>query len=119
MSNSTGVVIHVTSGESSDWQMALRNLANLVRDESVSTPPERMHLVVNGEAVRFLRAEAPEAEKVSRMAAAGVVIDACENSLDRFGYGPSELAEGVTTVESGVAAVARAQQRGDTYLKLP
>lgn len=113
-----GIVIHITSGESSDFQMALRNLVNLVQ-ESTSTPPERIRVVVNGDAVRFVLASAPEAAKITRMTESGVGIDACHNSLDRFGYESTQLADGVTTVSSGVAAVVDTQQRGGTYLKLP
>lgn len=119
MNSGHGIVIHITSGESSDWQMALRNLVNLVQDDSVSTPPDSMQVVVNGDAVRFLLASASEAAKVTQMAEAGVQITACANSLDRFAHAPEDLADGVTVIQSGVAEVVRLQQRGATYLKLP
>ncbi|SEO08246.1 hypothetical protein SAMN05216388_10085 [Halorientalis persicus] len=119
MDSGSEIVIHVTSGESSDWRMALRNLVNLVQDETVSTPPGLIKVVVNGPAVRFLLATAAEADKIDRMAAAGVEIAACTNSLERFDHTVDELADGVTTVPSGVAEVTRAQKRGATYLKLP
>ncbi len=119
MSNQQAIVIHISSGSVDDWQMALRNLANLVNDDSVSTPPELIHVVVNGQAVRFLLSSSPEAEKVTQMAEAGVDITACSNSLDRFGHAAVDLAPGVGTVPSGVAAAVRAQQGGSAYLKLP
>ncbi|MFB6084197.1 MAG: DsrE family protein [Halorientalis sp.] len=119
METESEIVIHVTSGESADWRMALRNLVNLVQDETVSTPPELMKVVVNGPAIRFLLATAPEADKIDRMADAGVEIAACANSIERFDYEPADLADSVTTVRSGVAEVTRAQKRGATYLKLP
>jgi intracellular sulfur oxidation DsrE/DsrF family protein len=119
MSNAAAIVIHITSGERDDWQMALRNLVNLVGENSVSTPPERMQVVVNGEAVRFLLSSGPDAAKVTQMVESGVQIDACSNSLDRLGYSSEELADGVTSVPAGVAEVTRTQQRGGTYLKLP
>ncbi|WP_302080680.1 DsrE family protein [Salinibaculum rarum] len=119
MSNPDGIVIHVTSGESEDWQTALRNLRNLAQDNSVSTPPELIRVVVNGPAVRFLLAGAPEASRIARMVEAGVQIRACSNSLERFGYATDEVVEGVETVQSGVAQAVRLQQRGSAYLKLP
>jgi len=119
VSSDQRVVIHVTSDESGDWRTALRNLANLVRDDSVSTPPRMMRLVVNGPAVRFLLASAPEADRVGTMIDNGVTVCACENSLDRFGHEGGALAEGVETIPSGVAEVVRTQHRGATYLKLP
>ncbi|SEW25694.1 DsrE family protein [Halobacterium jilantaiense] len=114
-----GVVVHVTSDEASDWQTALRNLANLVRDDTVELRPEQIQLVVNGPAVRFLLATSPEAPSVRRMAEAGVVLKVCGNSLERFDHDEADLAEGVDAIGSGVAEVVRAQQHGANYLKLP
>ena len=119
MSSHRSILVHVSSDDIGDWQMALRNLANLVNDDSVETPPQLMEVVVNGPGVRFLLESSPEATKVTRMAEAGVEIAACANSLDRFDHATQDLAAGVGTVRSGVAEVVRVQQRGDTYLKLP
>lgn len=119
MADQGDIVIHITSGETEDWQMALRNLEKLAGNDSVSAPPESMHVVVNGSAVRFLLATTPEGEQIPRMARAGVEIEACANSLERLGFSAGELADGVTTTESGVAEVVRLQQQGHTYLKLP
>ena len=119
MSTQQSIVVHISTGSADDWRMALRNLVNLVNDDSVTTPPESIQVVVNGQAVRFLLAAGPEAGKVTRMAESGVDILACSNSLDRFGHAAVDLAKGVGTVPSGVAAVVRAQQGGSAYLKLP
>ena len=119
MSAQESIVVHVSSQDTRDWQMAVRNLVNLVNDDAVATSPELMQVVVNGHAVRYLLATSPESERVTAMAEAGVDIRACENSLERFGYDPENLADGVGTVPSGVAEVVRVQQRGNTYLKLP
>lgn len=119
MSGQRGVVVQVTTDDIGGWQMALRNLVNLARDESVPTPPEAIQLVVNGPAVRFLLATGPESPKVAQMVEAGVTIAACSNSLDRFGHDSGDLTDGVTTVQSGVGEVLRAQQSGRSYLKPP
>jgi intracellular sulfur oxidation DsrE/DsrF family protein len=114
-----GVVVHVTTDEASGWQMALRNLANLVRDDAVETRPEQIQVVVNGPAVRFLLASAPEAASVTRMAEAGVAVKVCGNSLERFDHDADDFADGVEVIGSGVAEVLRAQQHGAHVLKLP
>jgi intracellular sulfur oxidation DsrE/DsrF family protein len=114
-----GVVVHVTSDEASDWQMALRNLANLVRDDAVEVRPEQIQLVVNGPAVRFLLASSPDAANVEQMAEAGVSVKVCGNSLERFDHDQEDLAAGVSVIGSGVAEVLRAQQHGAHFLKLP
>lgn len=119
MANQHGIVIHITTDGMGGWQTALRNLRNLVNDESVTTPTNRMLVVVNGPAVRFLLASSPDSRKLTRLAEAGVRIDACESSLSRFDYDPADLAPGVTTVASGVAEAVRVQQGDTGYLKLP
>ncbi|WP_262175825.1 DsrE family protein [Haloarcula laminariae] len=119
MGSHCSILVHISSDDIGDWRMALRNLVNLVNDDSIETPPELMEVVVNGPGVRFLLETSPEAAEVTRMAKSGVEISACTNSLDRFGHAAQDLATGVTTVQSGVAEVVRVQQRGDTYLKLP
>ncbi|MXR21204.1 DsrE family protein [Halobacterium bonnevillei] len=119
MSGQRGVVVHVSSDDIGDWKMAIRNLVNLARDESVPTPPDAIQLVVNGPGVRFLLATGTESPKVSQMVTAGVTVDVCANSLERFGHDPDDLTDGVTTVQSGVAEVLRAQKAGKDYLKLP
>ena len=119
MSSQQGIVVHITTDEVSGWEMALRNLQNLVRDESVSTPPSQMQVVINGPGVRFLLASAPDAFKVRKMVDAGVTVCACSNSLSNFGHDREDLTEGVTVVQSGVAEVVRVQQGGINYLKLP
>jgi intracellular sulfur oxidation DsrE/DsrF family protein len=113
------VVVHITGDDAGSWEMALRNLVNLVRDGSVDTPPESISVVANGPAVKFFTAKGPEADRIEQMVSAGVSISACSNSLQRFGYATDDLADGVTVVDSGVAAVMRAQERNLKYLKLP
>jgi len=119
MSTQNGIVIHITSGERDDWEMALRNILNLARDESLPTPADTLRVVVNGEAVTFLLETAPGASEVVEMTEAGVRVGACSNSLDRFGHDPETLVDGVATVPSGVAEVVHLQRKGHAYLKLP
>lgn len=114
-----GIVAHITSSDASDWQQALRNLSNLYQSESVATPPNLITVVINGGAVRFVRAESPEAKQVTRIAESGVDIKACKKSFERLGYDTDELAAGVSVIDSGVAEVIRLQQNNDGYLKLP
>lgn len=114
-----GIVVHVTTADADGWRQALRNLSNLYDDESIPIPPDMIAVVANGGAVRFLRAGVPEADRLTRMTDAGVRIAACARSLERLGYPPEDLADGVGTVSSGVAEVVKLQWAGHGYLKLP
>ena len=117
--DSGGIVVHITSGDASDWRQAFQNLSNLYSNESVSTPPGMVTVVINGEAVRFTRSTSPEADQLSRIVESGIPIKVCANSLDRLGYNSNNLAEGIEPVHSGVAEVVQLQQKNDVYLKLP
>ncbi|MEA1932114.1 DsrE family protein [Halohasta litorea] len=119
MSTQQGTVVHISTDEVSKWQMALRNLQNLVGDESVPTPPEALEVVITGPGVQFLLESSPEAYKIRKMVEAGVTVAACSNSLSRFGHDPEAVVDGVSIVHSGVAEVVRVQQGGTDYLKLP
>lgn len=118
-SSLAGVILHITSGNENDWNQALRNLSNLYDDESLPIPADMITVVVNGDAVRFLLETAPDAAAISKIAAAGVHINACERSLNRLDLHAGNLAEGVESVSSGVAEVVRLQWNGHGYLKLP
>lgn len=97
--------------------MAIQDLSALHRDDSLGTPA--LTVVINGPAVPYLLTTAPDAAQITQMTDDDVRIVACVRSLERFGYSPENLAEGVSTVESGVAEVVRLQFQGDAYLKLP
>ena len=56
---------------------------------------------------------------LSRIVKSGIQIKVCVNSLDRLGYDPDNLAEGIEPVPSGVAEAVQLQQKNDVYLKLP
>jgi len=114
-----GTVVHVTTGDRDGWETALRNLQDLADDDSVPTPTDRLLMVVDGPAVRFLLAAAPDAAAVTRAMEAGVTVVACESSLSRLGHGPADLVDGIETVASGVAETIRLQRGGESYLKLP
>jgi intracellular sulfur oxidation DsrE/DsrF family protein len=119
MSTSEPVVVHITSDDTGNWEMALRNLVNLVRGDAVGTSAADVEVVVNGPAVQFFMRSGPEAAKIRQMIDAGVEVAVCSNSLSRFGYDASSLVAGAEVVPSGVAEVVRAQQAGKNYLKLP
>lgn len=113
-------VFHVSSGDPADQRHALRNVVNLLADESVSNPADDVALVANGDGVRlFLSSTTPAEETVADLHDAGVELLACGNSLRRLDATDADLLAGVERVPSGVGVLADRQRRGYGYLKVP
>jgi intracellular sulfur oxidation DsrE/DsrF family protein len=119
MNGAYTVAVHYSSGDLAHWQQAINNVSNLFRDESVPTGDGDLSLVVNGYAIRFLTESAVDAERVRRMAGAGVRVVACGNSMERFDVSEEDLVDGVEIVNSGVAELVRLQAGGAAYVKVP
>ncbi|MFC5368821.1 DsrE family protein [Salinirubrum litoreum] len=113
-------VFHVSSDDPADQRHALRNVVNLLADESVSGPDDDVVLVANGGAVRlFLSPTTPATATVADLRDAGVALYACGNSLRRLDASDADLLPGVERVPSGVGRLASLQQDGFGYLKVP
>lgn len=113
-------VFHVSSGDPDEQRHALRNVVNLLADDSVSTPDDDVTLVANGDAVRlFVSATTPAAETVADLHEAGVDLFACGNALRRLDAADADLLAGVQRVPSGVGTLASLQEAGFGYLKVP
>lgn len=63
------------------------------------------------------RTNAAQAERMARIAAAGVKFAASENTMRRMKVQKSDLFDFVVTVDSGVAELVRKQEAGWAYLK--
>jgi intracellular sulfur oxidation DsrE/DsrF family protein len=57
------------------------------------------------------------ADRMKKLADAGVLCAACENSLRKKNVPKAALLPLVTTVDSGVAEVVRKQEAGWSYIK--
>lgn len=110
------VVLHCSSASSADHSHALANARNLLDDGTASV--DELALVVNGEAVRAVVEGAPFAEAVASLPDRVRVV-ACSNSLASRDIDPDALLEGVERGSSGVGTVAKLQEAGYHYVKVP
>jgi intracellular sulfur oxidation DsrE/DsrF family protein len=65
----------------------------------------------------MLAKNATLADRMKKLADAGVVFAACENSMRKKNVTKADLLPFVTTVDSGVAEVVRKQEAGWSYIK--
>lgn len=108
--------VHLSSPTVEGRERALRSVLNLVAD---GNPTDEVRVVAHAGGVRALRVDTAgetERARISRLLEAGVAVAACRNTLDGV---DADLLPGVETVASGVGALARLQDEGWGYLKLP
>lgn len=109
-------VIEVTAEAAPQWESVLNNVENL--QKAFAPEPTEVEVVAHGKGLAMLQKNnAAQAERMSRIAAAGVKFAACENTMRRMKVQKSDLFDFVVTVDSGVAEVVRKQEAGWAYLK--
>jgi intracellular sulfur oxidation DsrE/DsrF family protein len=111
---SGGVVVHLDEEGDAKHRAVLRNVGNLVADLGDRTAVE---LVVHGPGIGLCLTDSPQAEDLQALIARGVVVAACENTLEMKGIGRDRLVTGVVTVPSGIGELVRKQQQGWAYVR--
>lgn len=105
------VVFHID--ELDKWPRVMANVNNLIKglDE-----PYDIRIVANGAAVKgYLAAE--YASKFVDLAALGVMLNICQNSMNGFEISASMLPNCITIVPAAVMTLARLQHQGFAYIK--
>jgi uncharacterized protein len=97
--------------------MVLANTENLL--SGLGEGSVEVELVVNGEGVvALLRAPGPNAGNVEHVAARGVRVLACANSMRAMDLTQETLLPAVEIVPSGAGHLVRRQAEGWAYLRL-
>lgn len=110
------VVFELTSADKETWSAVLNNIENL--RQAFGAESADVLLVVHGKAIGFLKStNAEQSERMQKLAAAGVVFAACENTMKRQSVKRDELLKFATTVDAGVAEIVRKQEAGWSYIR--
>ena len=110
------VVFELTSADKETWNSVLNNIENL--RQAFGAQATDVMLVVHGKALGFLRStNAEQSERMQKLAAAGVVFAACENTMKRQNVKKDELLKFAATVDAGVAEIVRKQEAGWSYIR--
>ena len=113
-SDGLGTVVHLDDADPAAHARVLRNVGNLLDALDDGSPIE---LVVHGPAIVAVVRGAGSAESLQSLLGRGVRVAACQNTMDREGIRAEDLAEGVTTVPSGIAQLVRRQREGWAYVR--
>jgi len=120
----TKVLIQVNSAGAIRHRQALDEIENLLRYYRDSGVNARLEVVINGDGLGLVRADAsPHAERIERMLKQyeNLTIAACFNTIERLKreHGvTTRLLPGVIVIDSGVAQIMRRQQQGWAYIQV-
>jgi intracellular sulfur oxidation DsrE/DsrF family protein len=109
------VVMQLNSADTAVWSGMLGNIRNF---QKVWPGNVAIEVVVHGKALNFLVASkshlVPDVEKMTKL---GVVFNACENTMNKYGIKKEMLIPSVSSVPSGVAELVIKQEEGWSYIK--
>jgi intracellular sulfur oxidation DsrE/DsrF family protein len=109
------VVMQLNSADTAVWNGMLGNIRNF---QKVWPGNVAIEVVVHGKALNFLVASkshlVPDVEAMTKL---GVVFNACENTMNKYGIKKEMLIPSVSSVPSGVAELVIKQEEGWSYIK--
>ena len=109
------VVMQLNSADTAVWSGMLGNIRNF---QKVWPGNVAIEVVVHGKALNFLVASKSHlVADIEAMTKQGVVFNACENTMNKYGITKAMLLSSAKTVPSGVAELILKQEAGWGYLK--
>jgi intracellular sulfur oxidation DsrE/DsrF family protein len=108
-------LFQVTDNDPVRWNLILNNL-HAIR-ESVGSEGIEIELVAYGPGVLMLRGDSAVKERIAEAIKAGVVMNACQNTMRSMKLSPQEMLPEIGYVPSGVVEVMRKQQQGWAYIR--
>jgi uncharacterized protein len=109
------VVIQLNSADTAAWGGVIGNIKNLSKIWPTNL---NIEVVVHGRALDFLVASKSHlVNDVEQLSKKGIVFNACENTMGKYGITKQMLIPCVFTVPSGVGEVILKQEQGWSYLR--
>lgn len=109
------VVMQLNTADTAVWSSMLGNIRNF---QKVWPGNVKIEVVVHGKALNFLVASKSHlVADVEAMTKLGVIFNACENTMNKYGIKKEMLIPSASSVPSGVAELVVKQEEGWSYLK--
>ena len=109
------VVMQLNSADTAVWTSTLGNIRNF---QKIWPGKVTIEVVVHGKALNFLVKEKSHlVSEIETMTKLGVIFNACENTMNKYGIRKDMLIPAVSSVPSGVAELVMKQEEGWSYLK--
>ena len=111
----TRVVVQVSEADPARWNLVLNNVKNLQDDLGANNVT--IEIVAYGPGIGMLKFDAPTNSRVTDAAKAGVLIQACENTMRNQKLVRADMHPNVSYVPAGVTQIIKRQQEGWAYLR--
>jgi uncharacterized protein len=109
------VVMQLNSADTAVWSGMLGNIRNF---QKVWPGKVAIEVVVHGKALNFLVTDKSHlVSEIEAMTKLGVIFNACENTMNKYGIRKDMLIPAVSSVPSGVAELVVKQEDGWSYIK--
>jgi uncharacterized protein len=109
------VVIQVSDGDASKWNLALNNARNLQSDLGAGNV--EIEIVAYGPGIGMLKLDSPVGNRIGEARDAGVKVMACENTMKAQKLARADMLGGIGYVGAGVVEIMQRQQEGWAYLR--
>ena len=109
------VVMQVSDGDPSKWNLALNNAHNLQSDLGAANV--EIEIVAYGPGIGMLKAESVVGNRIADALGKGVKVEACENTMHGQKLQKSDMLDGIGYVPAGVVEIMQKQQQGWAYLR--
>lgn len=109
------VVIQLSSNDTAVWHGLMNNIKHL---QETWHKDVQIEVVAHGPGIELLvKAKTTQQEKISELKSAGVVFDACMNTMKARNLTKDAIVADAGFVPSGVVEVVTKQEEGWSYLK--
>ena len=109
------IVFEVTMDGPEQWTAVLNNVENV---RTALGSPTEIEVVGHSKGLGMLIAKDNTlADRMKKLADAGVVFTACENTMKKKNVTKEQLVPSAKTTDSGVAELVRKQEAGWSYIK--
>ena len=109
------VVIQLNTADTAAWGGVIGNVKNL---SNIWPGNISIEVVVHGKALNFLvTSKSHLITDIEDLLKQGIVFNACENTMKKYGINKQMLIPAVVSVPSGVAELILKQEEGWSYLK--
>ena len=103
------VVLQVSDGNVQTWNQAFNVAGNL---RQAYGPDTQIEVVAFGQGINMLKLDAPVSSRLAEARKSGVVIYACENSMERNKLTRNDMAPDLIYAEAGVKHIITRQREG-------
>jgi intracellular sulfur oxidation DsrE/DsrF family protein len=109
------VVLQVSESDPKKWNLALNNMKNI--QDALGKDRVDIELVVYGPGIDMLILESAVGNRVNDAVANGVIVVACENTMDAQKLSKADMLTSIGYVPAGVIELIKKQRQGYAYIR--